>query len=155
MTRRLQRLTVTVGSTSAAAAAVLLLAGCVSADSVTSEPPSATVHPTTASATSVRAVAVTYRQTGGEEGMTEMHRFAAGKPAPAGFSRVEANAALQAASDPALRSLETTPLPDDQCCDRYLYVVTITWADGTSRTYETLSGVEQPAAFDRLLDDLS
>ncbi len=133
----------------------MLVAGCASADSITyprGGSPSA-VAPSTAA--SSRAVAVTYRQTGGEEALDKRYRFTVGKPPPPGFSPVEVKAALEAASDPSLRSLEMPPLPEDQCCDFYLYVVTISWADGTSRTYKSFSGDEQPPAFDRLLDQLS
>jgi len=134
----------------------MLVAGCASAGSV-SEPvgqPSSSVRPTTANPASSRAVAVTYRQTGGEEALDKRYRFTVGKPPPAGFSRVEVKAALEAASDPSLRSLEMPPLPEDQCCDFYLYVVTISWADGTSRTYKSFSGDEPLPTFDRLLDRL-
>lgn len=144
-------------STPAAAAVVLLMltTGCASAGSVIDAVgPSSSVHLATAGPVSSRAVALTYRQKGGEEGLDKRYRFTVRKPPPAGFSRLEVNAALEDASDPSLRSLEMPPLPEDQCCDFYLYVVTITWADGTSRTYKAFSGGEQPPAFDRLLDRL-
>lgn len=135
----------------------MLVAGCASADSFTypwSGSPSVVAPSTAASPASPRAVAVTYRQTGGEEALDKRYRFTVGKPPPAGFSRVEVKAALEAASDPSLRSLEMPPLPEDQCCDFYLYVVTISWADGTSRTYKSFSGDEPLPTFDRLLDRL-
>ncbi len=130
--------------------------GCASAASVvgTGGEPPPSAQPATANPTSSRAVAVTYRQTGGEESLDKRYRFARGKPPPAGYSRFDAKAALLAASDPALRTVAMPPLPEDQCCDFYLYAVTISWADGTSRTYKAFSGDDQPPAFDRLLDRL-
>lgn len=134
---------------------VMLTTGCASAGSVSGAvgQPSSSVGPTTANPASSRAVALTYRQTGGEEALDKRYRFTVGKPPPAGFSRLEMKSALEAASDPSLRTLQMPPLPEDKCCDFYLYVVTITWADGTSRTYKSFSG-DEPPAFDRLLDRL-
>ncbi len=98
-------------------------------------------------------MSVTYQKSGGA-GINESSHYALHEPPPDGVSRAEVMAVLRAASHPALRTLEMTPLPADQCCDRFSYVVTITWKDGTSRTYESLDGVEQPPAFYRFLHHL-
>jgi len=53
------------------------------------------------------------------------------------------------------RSPILTPMPDDQCCDRVAYTVTIVTADGSTHTYQTLDGLQQPPVFERLLSALS
>ena len=99
-------------------------------------------------------VSVTYEKSGGIAGVYERRVYSLNEKASDGVSRAEGTEGLRAASDPELRTLEMTPLPEDQCCDRFSYAVTITWKDGTARTYESLDGVEQPPAFYRLLHHL-
>jgi hypothetical protein len=41
------------------------------------------------------------------------------------------------------------------CCDRQEYTVVITYADGTSETFRTLDGLQQPAVFEDLLGMLA
>ncbi len=136
---------------------LILLTACegVQGSSGSSAPPRETpVVESTSAPSGAQAVSVTYTQTGGLAGTVETRHFSLDRPRPAGLSRVDIKTALRAASDPALRTLKMTPLPEDQCCDRFSYVVTIRWDDGSSRTYRSLDGVEQPAAFSRLIGHL-
>ena len=50
---------------------------------------------------------------------------------------------------PARGRLE--PVPKDTCCDRQEYTVLVTYADGTTETFRTLDGLQQPAVFEDLL----
>ncbi len=100
---------------------------------------------------STQAVSVTVSHGGGIAPTPYRLVFAAGEPPPPGHTRADVQAVLEAASDPALRRVEMTPLPENQCCDRQGYSVTITWDDGSSRTYRTLDGVEQPRIFQEFL----
>lgn len=101
------------------------------------------------------ATKVVYEQSGGIAGIYVRVVVAVSKPPPPGFTEEKVAAVLDAASNPALRQLEMTPLPKDPCCDRFGYDVTVTWADGSSRAFTTLSGVDQPPLFDDLLSTLA
>jgi len=100
---------------------------------------------------SKKAVSVTFRRSGGLKPTDESSVFAAGKPLPSGRTRGEVRSVLEAASDPKLINAELEPMPKDQCCDRQTYVVSITWDDGSSRTYTTIDGVQQPQVFEEFL----
>lgn len=116
-----------------------------------------TVQPgyTTGSEPATEATKVVYEQSGGVAGIHVRVVVAASKPPPPGFTEEKVAAVLDAASNPALRRLQMTPLPKDTCCDRFGYDVTVTWADGSSRAFTTLSGVDQPPLFDDLLGTLA
>lgn len=114
-----------------------------------STPPEQTTSPQEES--SKQAVSVTFKRSGGLAPMDETSVFAADEPVPSGRTRQEVRAVLEAASDPQLIDAELEPMPKDQCCDRRTYVVSIAWDDGSSRTYTTIDGVEQPQVFEELL----
>ena len=92
-----------------------------------------------------------YRQTGGLRAVDIRVTYSDGGPPPEGVTAKELNQVLDAASDPALRDAELEPLPKNMCCDRQEYTVVITYADGTSETFRTLDGLQQPAVFEDLL----
>lgn len=96
-------------------------------------------------------MSVTYAVSGGLVPVDQRVVLSADAPPPAGYRRPDVEAVLDAASDPALRTLQMEPLPVDRCCDRREYVVTVRWSDGSSRTFRTLDGLDRPEAFDRLL----
>lgn len=104
---------------------------------------------------SKQAVSVTFKRSGGLAPTDETSVFAADKPVPSGRTRQEVRAVLEAASDPELIEAELEPMPKDQCCDRQTYVVSITWDDGSSRTYTSIDGVDQPQVFEELLTKLA
>ncbi len=112
-----------------------------------------TTAPTTAS-TDTQAVSVVFRRTGGLRPTTVNLVYAADREAPAGASSADVGAILEAASDPRLREAELTPVPKNTCCDRQEYVVLITYADGTTASFRTLDGLQQPKVFEDLLSIL-
>ncbi|MBA3989458.1 MAG: hypothetical protein H0X54_00220 [Propionibacteriales bacterium] len=100
---------------------------------------------------SKQAVSVTFRLSGGLEPTDETVVFAAGESLPSGRTKGEVRGVLEAASDPELVDVDMEPMPKDQCCDRQTYVVSIRWDDGSSRTYTSIDGLEQPQVFEELL----
>lgn len=75
--------------------------------------------------------------------------FAADKPPPAGLTRAQVDAVLRLATKPIFTTLPAKPT--DTCCDRYVYRVTVTWADGSGHTFSTVDGAAQPPAVARLV----
>ncbi len=112
-----------------------------------------TTAPTTGS-TDTQAVSVVFRRTGGIRPTTVNLVYAANREAPAGANSADVEAILEAASDPQLREAELTPVPKNTCCDRQEYVVLITYADGTTTSFRTLDGLQQPKVFEDLLSML-
>ncbi len=100
-------------------------------------------------------VAVALNRSGGLKPTTVSRVFAADQPPPPGFTAADVKAALRAASQFATSEAKLAPMPSNVCCDRYSYRVTITWADGTSKTYTTVDGLPQPQPFDALLSALA
>lgn len=140
-------------------ALVLTLTGCGSDDSGGSG--GSTVHETSTapsdsggSATtsdSERAVSVSYRQTGGLKGVDVQKVYSEDGPPPEGASAAEVDQVLAAASDPALQDADLKKVPKYPCCDLQEYTVTVTYADGSSQTFRTVDGLQQPAVFEDLL----
>ncbi len=102
-----------------------------------------------------QAVSVSYRQTGGLRAVDIRVTYSDDGPPPEGVTANELDQVLDAASVPALRDVELEPLPKNMCCDRQEYTVVITYADGTSETFRTLDGLQQPAVFEDLLGMLA
>lgn len=100
---------------------------------------------------SKQAVSVTFRLSGGLDPTDETAVFAAGRSLPSGRTRGEVRDVLEAASDPELVDVAMEPMPKDQCCDRQTYVISIRWDDGSSRSYTSIDGLEQPQVFEELL----
>ena len=100
---------------------------------------------------SKQAVSVTFRLSGGLEPTDETVVFAAGESLPSGRTKGEVRGVLESASDPELVDVDMEPMPKDQCCDRQTYVISIRWDDGSSRTYTSIDGLEQPQVFEELL----
>ncbi len=95
-----------------------------------------------------------FRRTGGIRPTTVNLVYAANREAPAGTSSADVQDILSAASNPQLRNVELTPVPKNTCCDRQEYVVLITYADGTTTSFRTLDGLQQPRVFEHLLSML-
>ena len=100
---------------------------------------------------SKQAVSVTFSRSGGLKPTDETAVFAADSPLPSGRTRGEVRGVLEAASDPELIQVDMEPMPKDQCCDRQTYVISVRWDDGSSRTYTSIDGLEQPQVFEELL----
>ncbi len=138
---------------------LLVTAACGSEDSTPAAGGSAgTVSESTSAATTpstdTQAVTVVFRRTGGIRPTTVNLVYAANREAPAGANSADVQAVLQAASDPELREAELAPVPKNTCCDRQEYVVLITYADGTTKSFRTLDGLQQPKVFEDLLSML-
>lgn len=134
---------------------LLLTVGCGSADS---NPPVGASGGTSTESTSttpgtsrMQAVSVVYRRSGGIRPTTVNFVYAANREAPVGASSADVQDILAAASDPQLRNVELTPVPKNTCCDRQEYVVLITYADGSTKSFRTLDGLQQPKVFEDLL----
>lgn len=100
-------------------------------------------------------MAVSYRRSGGLKAMTVSRVFRADAPPPQGFTATEVDGVLEAAQALVAAHAHVMPLPANTCCDRYVYNVTITLADGTTVTFTTVDGLQQPIAFDSLLSRLA
>jgi hypothetical protein len=112
------------------------------AESESESPPSA----------SQPATRVEYSRSGGIVGGEQAtNTFVRGQAPPPGFTVAEQQEVLRAAAAPALRDLPAKKLPKDLCCDLFVYQVTVTWADGESRTYTAADGIDVAPALDHLL----
>jgi hypothetical protein len=156
----------TTSRTALAAVAVALLvglAGCAAEDDSGSQaegggngttqptgtPPS--TEPTT-SPVSPSAMRVEYSRSGGIAGGEQAtYTFVRGQQPPPGFTAAEQREVLQAAAAPALRQLPPNKMPKDSCCDLFVYQVTVSWADGETRTFTTVDGMDVAPALDTLL----
>ena len=98
-----------------------------------------------------RAVSVSYRQTGGLKGIDVQKVYSEDGPPPDGASAADVDQVLEAASDPALQEADLKKVPKYPCCDLQEYTVTVTYADGSSQTFRTVDGLQQPAVFEDLL----
>jgi hypothetical protein len=94
---------------------------------------------------------VVYARSGGLTGDLLTFTFTAGEPPPDGFTAQQQQKILAAASSPELRELKTGELPKGLCCDLFIYEVTVTWSDGSSRAYATADGRDTPPALQRLM----
>jgi hypothetical protein len=72
--------------------------------------------------------------------------FKAGARPPLGKTVADVRTALRAASDPALLPIRLV-MPDNACCDRYEYVITIMYANGSTKRFATVDGEPWPTAF--------
>jgi hypothetical protein len=156
----------------AAPAAALLIGllaatGCGAADpddggtgdaTVTESGPSTTPSGSTGSTSSSdaasQAVSLTYHKTGGLRPTDETLLYSEDGPRPDGVTAAEVDQVLTAASNPELRDLQLEPMPKYPCCDLQEYTVTISYADGSSESFRTVDGVQQPELFENLLSML-
>ncbi len=101
-----------------------------------------------------QAVAVSLRRTGGLRPVDVRLSYSADGPLPAGTTQAELDDILSAASDPALRTVDMAPVPKNACCDLQSYQVTVSYADGSTKSFATVDGVQQPQVFEKLLSML-
>lgn len=133
-------------------ALVAALSSCGTSDDAGGGTPSAT-ESSTASATEV--VSVSLRRTGGLKPVTVTRQFSADAAPPEGFSPADVDRVLRVANAFVASGAVPKPLPANTCCDRYVYTVTLGYADGSSDTFETIDGQRQPPAFQTLVQALS
>lgn len=100
-------------------------------------------------------VSVSLHRTGGLKPVTVNRVFSADTAPPPGYDEGDVTAALAAASNFTRAGIQVTPVPSNTCCDRYTYDVTITYADGSSKRFTTIDGLQQPKVFAMLLQAVS
>jgi hypothetical protein len=93
-----------------------------------------------------RATAVSVIRSGGLKGGRVAIVYKDGTRPPKGKTAADVRQALRAASDPALLPIRLVP-PDNPCCDRYEYVITITYVNGSTKHFSTVDGEPWPPAF--------
>jgi hypothetical protein len=114
----------------------------------------ATGAPASTSPSQVRAVSVTYTRAGGKTGLTQVVQIARDKTGK-GYDKAKVRDVLAAASRPELRTLHLPLMPQDLCCDRYVYTIRVSWSDGSTKTFRTADGLRQPSVLRRLLAALA
>jgi hypothetical protein len=136
---------------------LVALSACGSATD--SGSPSSTAPDTTATSSSPGSPAVSsvaFSRSGGLKPVAVSRVFSADQPPPKGYTPADVRRALAAATafvDSGATIRRVSPV--GSCCDRYAYRVTITMADGTSKSFSTVDGVAQPKAFDSLIRALA
>lgn len=100
-------------------------------------------------------VSVALRQSGGLKPVSVTRVFTADAAPPKGYSSADVDAAIAAAEAFTESGAEVTPMPQDTCCDRYEYDITITYADGSTTTVQTIDGLRQPPEVRALVSALS
>jgi hypothetical protein len=87
--------------------------------------------------------------------MTVERTFSADAAPPHGYDQADVDHVLATAIAFTDAGVTLTDMPMDTCCDRYTYAITITYADGSSTTFETIDGLQQPKVFELLLRAVS
>lgn len=98
-----------------------------------------------------RAVTVTFHKTGGLRPTDLTLSYSANGQPPQGATAADVDRVLAAASDPALRDLKMANVPKYPCCDLQEYTVVISYADGSTESFRTVDGLQQPAVFEHLV----
>lgn len=147
----------TFARTAACLSLLLVVAGCATDD--VADAPSTSGGGTTAvtspSAPADAIASVALRRSGGLKPVTVRRVYSATGQPPPGSSPADVLAVLDAARGFEAAGASLTPTPATSCCDAYTYRVTITHTDGTSTTYTTVDGLEQPPSFEKLLSALA
>jgi hypothetical protein len=138
---------------------VAVLGGCAtsgSSDSGGAPASHSTTAPKSAPAgADQRVAAVSFRRFGGLKPVRVTRVFKADSEPPQGFSKGDVARVLRAAEALVSANPKIRPLPANTCCDKYEYSVSIVLADGTTMTYQTVDGLNQPKAFTDLLSRLA
>jgi len=102
-----------------------------------------------------RVASVVLRRSGGLKPTPVTRVFTAGEAPPKGYTTDDLARVLRAAQALADSHQKIRPLPASTCCDRFVYSVTITLANGRTKSYATVDGLNQPRIFKVLLSRLS
>jgi hypothetical protein len=143
---------VTIGA--AALGAALLLTGCGGQHAASGSPDTSgqtrpgTTHPTSAPGGEVTTVRVV--RDGGLKGGRVERTFSRDSAPPPGHTTADVRDALRVAAAPELAHL-VLPSPASRCCDRYRFLITITYANGATRRFSTVQGEPWPPAFRALV----
>ncbi|HSS68105.1 MAG TPA: hypothetical protein VLK34_06100 [Nocardioidaceae bacterium] len=98
-----------------------------------------------------RVVSVSVHKSGGLKPTDETRVFSEdGKP-PTGYSQQDVDNALHAAALLAASPVTQPRLPQGMCADCYQYTITLTFADGSSTSYNVTGGIQQPPLLSALL----
>ena len=100
-------------------------------------------------------VSVSVRRSGGLKPIAVSRVFSAGHAPPQGFSKADVEKVIRAAQAFVAAAPKIRPVPANICCDRYLYIVSIQLADGTTKTFTSVDGLNQPKLFGDLLSRLA
>jgi hypothetical protein len=102
-----------------------------------------------------RVASVVLRRSGGLKPTPVTRVFTAGQAPPKGYTADDLARVLRAAQALVDTHQKIRPLPVSTCCDRFLYSVAVKMANGTTKTYATVDGLNQPRIFQLLLSRLS
>jgi hypothetical protein len=138
----------------------LLLSSCGSDTPAGSGPAAHSSGATTTSASPAkpagdRVASVVLRRSGGLKPTPVRRVFTAGQAPPKGYTTDDLTRVLRAAQALADSHQNIRPMPASTCCDRFLYSVSIKLADGSTKSYATVDGLNQPRIFQVLLSRLS
>lgn len=135
----------------------LVLAGCGSSTDTTGDSGAngTNTAPSTAPTSGNAVVSVSIRRSGGLKPVVVSRVFRAGHAPPKGFSTTDVDRVLRAAKALLAAAPKIRPVPANICCDRYQYVVSIELADGTTKTFISVDGINQPKLFEDLLSRLA
>jgi hypothetical protein len=136
---------------------ILVLGGCGSATDKT-DGSSAAGHstaPSTSPTVGGAVVSVSLRRSGGLKPVAFSRVFSAGHAPPRGFSKADVTDVIRAAQALVAAAPKIRPLPANTCCDRSTYIVSIVLSDGTTKTFASVDGLNQPRLFDKLLSRLA
>jgi hypothetical protein len=142
----------------AALGTALLLTGCGGQHAANGPNPTTgqtrpgTTHTTGSPGGEVSAVSVV--REGGLKGGRVRRTFSLHRAPPPGHTRADVRAALRVAATPELARI-VLPTPASRCCDRYRFLITITYANGATKHFSTVEGEPWPAAFRALVRVLS
>jgi len=141
-----------------------LLIGCAPAGASTVSTPEATRTFPTPDAQSVDEPFIVYHRSGGFDGGDDTWVIAMdgqvtytghGAGESLQLSNKQTNALLAAVRAADFMSLDESYVPDNTCCDRFLYEITIT-LDGQTKTVRTLDAApDQPERLTQLIDALN
>lgn len=141
-----------------ALAAALLLTGCGGQHAAngpqvtTGQTRPGTTHTTHAAGGAVTAVSVV--REGGLKGGRVQRTFSLHGAPPPGHTSADVRDALRVAAAPELARIVLVT-PASECCDRYRFLITITYANGATKHFSTVDGEPWPPAFRALVRAVS
>jgi hypothetical protein len=98
-----------------------------------------------------RVVSVSVHQSGGLKPTDETRVFSEDSKPPAGFTQRDVDQALHSAALLAASPVTQPRLPQGMCADCYQYSIMLTFADGSSTSYNVTGGIQQPPLLSDLL----
>lgn len=152
-----------------AALLLVALAGCGSADddapdsvAQDSSTPSSSTDPSNPGGDapaedgdSSTVVSVSFHRSGGLKPLKVDRTFSTDEAPPEDYSRLDVEKVIASAQKLLDAGVTLPEMPKDTCCDRYTYLIIVGLADGSSTTYTSLDGLQQPPEFADLLSAVS